>query len=69
MNTPPDLAPPDDVDAILQQEAYEASDDYTCDVRDWMATSDDVYNWAAVEFAMTAAYERGFRLWLDRQMP
>ena len=70
MTTDPSTWPkPDDVDVIQAAERYEASDDYDADVRDWMATSDHVYNWAAVEYAFTDAYERGFRLWLDRQIP
>lgn len=59
---------PDDVDVIQAAERYEASDDYEDDLRDW-STGVDVCDCQRDTFTMTDAYERGFRLWMDRQIP
>lgn len=60
---------PDDVDLIQQQEAYETSHEFTADVRDWMDGDGATFLYAADRYTLTDAYERGFRIWLDRQMP
>ena len=61
--------PPDEVDIIQAAERYEASDDYESDALDWGINDADIVAEIRDRFAVTDAYERGFRRWSERQMP
>ena len=61
------LEPPDDVDTIRAQEAFEESKGYDDIVRDWMASDDEMFDLALVRFPMTAAYDAAFERWLEER--
>jgi hypothetical protein len=59
------LEPPDDVDVILAQERYEATDQYDSDLREWMVNDDDVIGYASNRFLTTDTYDKAFERWLE----
>ena len=59
--------PPDDVDMIVAQETFEESDEYTDIVRDWMTSSDAVFEWACDRFTVDTRYATEFERWLQRR--
>jgi len=70
MNTRPDTWPkPDDVDIIQAAEAWEATEDYELAALDWAINDADIVAEIKDRFASTAAYDRSFNRWMDRQAP
>jgi hypothetical protein len=67
MNTPPDEAPPDDLNDILASEAFEESDDYTAATVAWMSSDADTIEAAKDRFAIHGGddYEDAFQAWLE----
>lgn len=62
---PSTWSPPDDVDLIVAQEQFEESDEYADIVRDWMMSSDAVYEWARDRFSVDSRYDEEFRRWVS----